>query len=98
MLTKKWTFEPEPPPEIELELEYSYDYDPGNLSGLPENCWPESEECEIILPKDYEDIILEAYWLEAMEQIKRVEKRIEEMAHSCEEVREWVEEEKESEI
>ena len=38
--------------ELELELQWSYYYNAGRYSGLPENCFPEEEECEVCPPID----------------------------------------------
>ena len=32
--------------EFEIPFKFSYHYDPGNISGPPEDCYPESEEFE----------------------------------------------------
>jgi hypothetical protein len=51
MPIKEFTFELDGG-ELELDLDYTYSYDPGCYSGLPENCYPAEEECEVLPPPD----------------------------------------------
>ena len=78
-MDKKFDFEDEPCISVTIELEWYYDHDPGNLNGLPENCWPSSTECEIIPEIDYADRIRKAYALEAEQAILRFDAQIKEM-------------------
>ena len=90
MPTKSWTFSDLPAPEIDLDLQYEYSFDPGNLNGLPENCWPASEDCEVLPPDEYKQIIRKAYFDAAELAIKQIEDEIELMQDDCE-PREWAE-------
>ena len=62
--------------EIELELEYDYYHQPAKTYGLPENCYPAEEECEINLPKDYKEQIRVAYLREAETAITMIEAQV----------------------
>ena len=65
--------------EIELELEYNYSFLPAKTSGLPEDCHPEEEDCEIILPADYREQIRAAYAKEAETAIGMIEAQVQQL-------------------
>lgn len=98
MATKNYTFDDENLPtvgDITLELEYTYSYDAGRYSGPPEACYPAEEECEIDLPKGWEDVVMQSYINAARLAIKKIENDLLQDLIFDNAPREWAEEETE---
>lgn len=74
--------------EVGLELEYDYSYQPAKVNGLPEDCYPEDESCEINLPSDYKEQIRAAYAREAEIAILAVEAKVRQLL-ADNEPRQW---------
>lgn len=91
-MKKEWTFEDLPmPSDITLGLDYTYYHNPGRLYGPPEFCYPPETECEITLPKGWEDAVIQTYIQAARKAIKEIEAQVKEMIED-ELPKEWAEE------
>lgn len=79
--------------EIELECGWNYSFTPGKYYGKPEDCYPESEESDVELPKDFEEQI-RRFALDVMvpKWIKMVEDEAERLRVS-DAPREWAKDE-----
>lgn len=76
-MKKLYTFDDLPEVgEIELELDYDYTFIPGYMDGLPENCYPAEEECEIRLVDGWEQHIMNCYIAAAQQAIKVMSSKI----------------------
>ncbi len=80
MPTKTYTFDNIPEAgEIELELTYTYQFRKGRYTGAPENCFPDEDESSIILPIDWEKLVMLKYILAGQQAIKKIESQVEDM-------------------
>lgn len=93
MATKTITFEELPAPDIDLELEYTYYFKEGKYFGRPEDCYPDEEEMEIVLPKGFEETVMNRYIAAAREAIKKIESKVQDFEFDNM-PRQWAEEER----
>jgi hypothetical protein len=91
MSTKTYTFDELPAPDITLDLSYIYTFRPGRTQGLPENCYPEEEECEVKLPEGFEKAVMTAYIMAARQAMKEIESRVMDLEFDMT-PRQWAEE------
>ena len=82
---------PETDAEIVLNVEWEHDYDPGCYSGLPENCYPSSEDSSAEIEPEWEAKVMLKYIEWGKEAIASIKKQQQELIDNT--VPEWAAEE-----
>lgn len=59
--------------DIKLNVNYVYTRTPARLNAAPEDCYPEEEECEISLPREWQAKVMNAYIVAGFEAVKKIE-------------------------
>ena len=78
-MQKEWTFEDLPAPDVTLDLYWHYSHTPAKTDGIPEGCWPEEEDSEICLPREFVKEVMNAYLVAARAAMRQIEDKVQDM-------------------